>query len=111
MNHKLAVTAFCLALAIATPFASAQAGEVYGCQPDPTSAVCDYYWDGAVDDDDEYLTQAERQQIARIKAGALKRRVADEARRGAEIEQQMKREAARRSQCTVPLLWIGCPPR
>jgi hypothetical protein len=62
-------------------------------------------WDG----DDDNLTPAELRQIERIRERADRRADQGFARVVAENEAKQKREAFRRSQCTIPLLWIGCP--
>ena len=61
-----------------------------------------------------FLTPEERGQVATIQARAEKREEQWEARERArykkETEEKAERESIRRSQCTIPILWIGCPP-
>jgi hypothetical protein len=98
-----------LATAMLLPLGtSAHAGVACGSLP---GGVYDCVWDGRVEDDDEILTPSERRQIAAIKDRALKREEAREAAHLAEFKRQRAIEDTRYSQCSVPLLWINCPPR
>jgi len=98
-----------LATAMLLPLGtSAHAGMACGTMP---GGVYDCVWDGHVEDDDEMLTPAEQRQIAAIKDRALKRSETRERNEMVEFQRQRALEDARHSQCSVPLLWINCPPR
>jgi len=67
--------------------------------------------DGNIDMNDPDLTTAERNQLARITDALDKRAEQREQREKQQRVRDEERERVRRSQCTVPLLWIGCPPK
>jgi hypothetical protein len=81
----------------------------------------DYGYNASDKDDDfleinkKFLTPEERGQVATIQARAEKRQEQWEAREQAKYEKEAKEEAERerirRSQCKIPLLWFGCPPK
>jgi hypothetical protein len=81
----------------------------------------DYGYDASDKDDDfieinkKFLTPEERGQVAAIQARAEKREEQWEAREQArykkEAEEEAELERIRRSQCKIPALWIGCPPK
>lgn len=88
------------------------------------AAYDEYYYPKDPENDDiieipiAFLTPAARKQVADIndiKARAEKRAEQWKAREQAKYEKEMKekaeRERIRRSQCTIPALWIGCPPK
>ncbi len=62
-------------------------------------------------DEDDILTPGEEIQIARIIANAQRREERRQANLAAEYEKERAIEDARRAKCSVPLLWINCPPR
>jgi len=61
--------------------------------------------------EEDELIRGEELAIARILANVEKRAEREKAKRLAEILKEQAEEAARRAQCSVPLLWINCPAK
>jgi hypothetical protein len=65
--------------------------------------------------DDDYLTPAEKELFVHLMDVAHDRYLEHVARETAKSEEarirEEERERVRRSQCKIPALWIGCPPK
>jgi len=108
LKRLLLITAVLLPIGTNSTSAQMYPGDVDYDDPYDYS---DYGDDDYIRIDKKFLTPAERGQLATMQARAEKREAQWLAKLEKEAEEQAERESIRQSQCTIPILWLGCPPK